>query len=110
MVSTLAPGVYFERADAVVPAITALRTDIAGFVGIAERGPVHSATPVKTWRQFQSTFGGLIGSGYLAYAVKGFFENGGRKCYIVRVADRELAASASVLLMDSNQKPAWRIE
>jgi len=112
MVTNLAPGVYFEPADSVVPAITALRTDIAGFVGVAERGPLNSATPVESWRQFQSTFGGFLGSGYLAYAVKGFFENGGRKCYVVRVADRDLAASASVELMDSQvpQKPAWRIE
>jgi Bacteriophage tail sheath protein len=110
MPTYLTPGVYFERADAVVPAITALRTDIAGFVGIAERGPLHQATPVQSWRQFQATFGSLIGSGYLAYAVKGFFENGGRKCYIVRVADRDVAASANALLLDKNGNSAWRIE
>src|SRR5262245_63340520 len=102
MPAYLTPGVYFERTDSVVPAITALRTDIAGFVGIAERGPLHSATPVQSWRQFQATFGGFIGGGYLAYAVKGFFENGGRKCYVVRIADPEMAASASVTLLDSN--------
>src|SRR4051794_27606685 len=112
MPSYFTPGVYFERTDAVVPAITALRTDIAGFVGIAERGPLHRALPVQSWRQFQATFGNFIGAGYLAYAVKGFFENGGRKCYVVRVADRDLAESASVLLSDSqpvlvNRQPAW---
>src|SRR5690242_12797812 len=94
------PGVYFERADAVAPAITALRTDIAGFVGIAERGSLHQATPVKSWRQFQAAFGGYIGSGYLAYAVNAFFENGGRKCYVVRVANRDAATSSSVLIED----------
>jgi uncharacterized protein len=80
MPTYLTPGFFFERADAVVPAITALRTDIAGFVGIAERGPLHQATPVRSWRQFQATFGSFTGTGYLAYVVKGFFENGGRKC------------------------------
>jgi uncharacterized protein len=104
------PGVYFERADAVVPAITALRTDIAGFVGIAERGPLHLATPVESWRQFQAIFGNFIGGGYLAYVVKGFFENGGRRCYVVRVADRETAASAVAELRDADGKVAWRIE
>src|SRR4051812_12112104 len=115
MPSYLTPGVYFERADAVAPSITALRTDIAGFVGIAERGPLHRAMPVQSWRQFEATFGNFTGSGYLAYVVKGFFENGGRKCYVVRVADRQVAASASVILLDSNKivskrKPAWRME
>ena len=111
----LTPGVYYERTDAVAPAVTALRTDIAAFVGIAERGALHRAIPIQSWRQFQATFGNFIGSGYLAYAVKAFFENGGRKCYIVRVADRGIAASASVELLDANpiianKKPAWNIE
>ncbi len=69
-----------------VPAITALRTDIAGFVGIAERGPLHRAVPVQSWRQFQAAFGSFIGGGFLAYGGKGFFENRGRKCYVVRGA------------------------
>ena len=29
------PGVYYERVDAQAPAISPLRTDIAGFVGLA---------------------------------------------------------------------------
>jgi phage tail sheath protein FI len=115
MPAYLTPGVYYEPADAVAPAITALRTDIAAFVGIAERGALHRAVPIQSWRQFQATFGNFIGSGYLAYSVKGFFENGGRKCYAVRVADSDVAASASVELLDSNpitanKKSAWRIE
>jgi uncharacterized protein len=115
MPAYLTPGVYFERADAVVPAIAALRTDIAGFVGIAERGALHRAVPIQSWRQFQATFGNFIGTGYLAYSVKAFFENGGRKCYVVRVADSDLADSASVELLNSNpitanKESAWRIE
>src|SRR6266545_7499378 len=110
MPTYLTPGVYLERSDAVVPAIAALRTDIAAFVGIAERGPVHTAVPVQSWRQFQATFGGFIGGGYLAYTVKAFFENGGRKCYAVRVADRDVAESASVTVAAGNGDPAWLIE
>src|SRR5262245_36412598 len=115
MLAYLTPGVYFERADAVVPAVTALRTDITGFVGIAVRGALHRAVPVQSWRQFQATFGTFFGSGYLAYSVKAFFENGGRKCYVVRVADSDVAASASVELLDSNpitanKESAWRVE
>jgi phage tail sheath protein FI len=109
MPAYLTPGVYFERADAVVPAITALRTDIAGFVGIAERGPLHRAMPVESWRQFQATFGSFIGGGYLAYVVKAFFENRGRKCYMVRVADRDAARCADVTLAAKNGKPSWSI-
>ena len=43
-----APGVYFEWLDSRAPAIDVLRTDIAGFAGIASRGPLHR--PVKIER------------------------------------------------------------
>jgi phage tail sheath protein FI len=82
----LAPGVYFEPVDASRGAITGIRTDIAGFVGIAERGPVDTPVAVGSWEQFQSTFGGFIPNGYMAYAVKAFFENDGQFCVVVRVA------------------------
>jgi phage tail sheath protein FI len=86
MPTYLTPGVYFESvdtADAVVPSI---RTDIAAFVGIACQGPLGYATPVQSWNQFQSAFGSFLPNAYLAYSVKAFFENGGQKAYVVRVA------------------------
>jgi phage tail sheath protein FI len=91
------PGVYYERLDASPPAIAAIRTDIAGFAGIAPRGPLHTPVPVQSWRQFQAYFGDFSGAGYLAYAVRAFFENGGRRCWVVRVAS-EAAATAEVEL------------
>jgi uncharacterized protein len=32
------PGVYYEPADVGAPVVSPLRTDIAGFVGIARQG------------------------------------------------------------------------
>ncbi len=80
------PGVYFEAADQGNQGITAIRTDIAAFVGIAQKGPVHQPTAVNSWEQFQSTFGNFIPNGYMAYCAKAFFENGGKTLYGVRVA------------------------
>src|SRR5437867_558366 len=82
----LTPGVYFEWVDASAKVISPLRTDIAAFVGIAERGPLHTPTRIVSWQQFQSVFGNFIPNGFLAYSVKAFFENGGRECRVVRVA------------------------
>lgn len=82
----LTPGVYFEFVDESRRGIAALRTDVAAFIGIAERGPLHTPTRVTSWQQFQSIFGNFISNGFLAYEVKSFFENGGRACYIVHVA------------------------
>ena len=84
-----APGVYYQTVDAGSPPAAPLRTDIAAFVGIAERGPVDVPVPVESWQQFVSWFGGCIGTGYLAYAVRGFLENGGRRCWEVRVASAD---------------------
>src|SRR5215471_9797284 len=91
------PGVYrlsqrIERRD-----IQLVRTDVAGFVGFAERGPLPApdatemdpktlAIGLTSWKEFLVTFGGFIPYGYMAYAVRAFFDNGGTTCYVVRVA------------------------
>lgn len=93
------PGVYFEQ-DAAPPFIAPLRTDIAGLVGIAERGPLHTPVQVETLAQFTNVFGGKLAQSYLAYAVDGFFANGGETCWIVRVAVPEDAQMASLDIVD----------
>ena len=108
MQSPQTPGVYYQRVDVSAPAISALRTDIAGFVGIATRGPLHQALPVQSFRQFQAYFGDFTGAGFLAYAVRGFFENGGQRCWIVRVAS-ELAAAAETNLQSASAQDIWKI-
>lgn len=80
------PGVYFETADPASTGITALRTDIAAFVGIAERGPLDRPQRTRSWEQFAATFGSFVRNGYLAYAAKAFFDNGGQVLYAIRVA------------------------
>jgi hypothetical protein len=34
------------------------------------------------WLQFEQTYRGLASAGFLSYAVRGFFENGGNLCYV----------------------------
>jgi phage tail sheath protein FI len=102
------PGVYHETTDASAGGVAPLRTDVAGFVGIAERGPLHLAVPVESYRQFVAWFGDAFDNGYLAYCARGFFENGGRRVWIVRVASAAASAAHHVLVDASG--PAWRIE
>jgi len=106
-----APGVYYQTVDAGSPPASPLRMDITAFVGIAERGPVDVPVPVESWQQFVSWFGGCTPAGYLAYAVRGFLENGGRRCWVVRVASNDPltgSAPASAPLHDAGG-PVWRI-
>lgn len=82
----LAPGAYVapvrpEDAEAVP-----LSTDVAGFAGIAARGPVGEPVALESWRGFEARFGGLAGPGHLPAVVRGFFDSGGRRCVVVRVA------------------------
>jgi len=110
------PNVYVEPVDANRGRVAALRTDIAGFVGIADRGPIGVAVACRSMRQFESIFGSYIGGGYLAYAVRAFFENGGKLCRVVRIAAVE-AAAASVrirladgrfgLILTANSPGTW---
>jgi hypothetical protein len=107
------PSIYIERTDATVPETVLLRTDIAAFVGIARRGPLDTPVPVESFRQFQAQFGEFTGVGYLAYAVRGFFENGGRRCWVVRVANRDAiggAQPAATTMADLSAQPALKIE
>src|SRR6266545_3219708 len=109
MPTYVTPGVYFEAVDLDPPPVRLLPTDVAGFVGIAERGPLHRAIRVGSWQQFLSTFGGLAANGFLAYAVKAFFENGGRACYVVRVASEE-ARTAGVDVVDGTGARVLRLD
>jgi hypothetical protein len=107
-----APGVYLERATR-SPAIQSIRTDVAAFIGYAERGVVMRPVKVELWQQFVTLFGGMVDYAYLANAVRGFFDNGGRACYIVRLADttfeRARAAVWSLPLTTTTHPPVMVI-
>lgn len=99
------PGVYFEWQDRRFDALSLARADVTGFVGIAVRGQVGTPVRVESWNQFTSLFGPHTPAGFLAFAVEGFFNNGGRRCWIVRVASNA-AAAASWTLRNSQGNPA----
>lgn len=106
-----APGVYYQTVDAGSRPASPLRSDITAIIGIAERGPVDLPIPVESWQQFVSWFGACTAAGYLAYAVRGFLENGGRRCWVVRVASNDPltgSAAASAVLRDAGG-PVWRV-
>lgn len=105
------PGVYHQRADAGPDPVAPMRTDVAGFVGVAERGPVDVPVQVQSWRQFASWFGQGAGPGLLPLAVRAFFENGGRQCWVVRVAalDDAAGARAAAAVVTAGGVPTWRV-
>jgi hypothetical protein len=77
--------------------------DVAAFVGFAERGPLDTPVAVTDVNTYRAIFGGDLavareasgGSMYAALptAVANFFGNGGRRCYVVRVAGKKASAT-----------------
>ncbi|HXH78136.1 phage tail sheath C-terminal domain-containing protein [Nocardioides sp.] len=87
------PGV---ACDPALPAAEEpVRLDVAAFVGFAAKGPLHTPIAVADATQFAAVFGGDLAlaqeqrtpvQAQLPSAVRAFFDNGGRRCHVVRVA------------------------
>jgi len=81
------PGVYIDEFAPGAP-IQGVGTSTAGFIGVARDGPIRVPTKLTTWEQFIAIYGRLPPQGgYLWYAVRGFFQNGGQVCYVVRASN-----------------------
>lgn len=81
------PGVYIEEFAPGAP-IQGVGTATAGFIGVAERGPINQPTKLTSWDGFTALFGKQpVQGSYLWYAVRGFFQNGGQVCYVVRASN-----------------------
>ncbi len=84
----LSPGVYVEEVDTGNKPIEGVATSTVGFLGISERGPV-TPTLVTSFSEYRRVFGSYLREGaadrYLTYAAEGFFQNGGKRCFVNRV-------------------------
>ena len=98
------PGVYFETVQPPLRDVLP-RMDIASFVGFASSGPLHTPVAVESAQQFRDIFGvdlplawdterNQAELGCLGLSVETFFRNGGRRCWVVRVADEIMAQTA----------------
>ena len=80
----LSPGVYVEEFEIGAKPIEGVGTSTAGFLGMTERGPLKPRL-VDSFAKFTGLYGGHIADSYTAYALEGFFTNGGQRCYVGRV-------------------------
>ncbi len=109
MAEYLSPGVYVEEFEFGSKPMEGVSTSTAGFIGLAERGPVEGVPQLVTNpADFQRMYGGYLSENefgeyrYLAYAVNQFFLNGGSRCFISRVAPEDSACA--VAYMPSKEK------
>lgn len=107
------PGVYFAPVTP-TPRLTIEPMDVAGFAGVAPRGPAWElvddptltergpfrarsvAVALNRWDDYLELFGGFDGPGLLPYAVAAFFAQGGRRAYVVRIVAAGDGQSAPV--------------
>ena len=92
-------------------------TSTAGFVGLAERGPVTGQPQLVTsFADYKRMYGGYLseaaygGARFLPYAVEQFFLNGGARAYIMRAAPADAKAGivqAGVLTISATNPGAW---
>src|SRR5260370_23681168 len=95
----LHPGVYIEEVPSGLQPIEGVSTSNAAFIGKAEMGPLGEAHLITSLAEFQATYGAFLNDSFLAHSVFQFFNNGGKKAYIVRVAGPGVAA-ASIAIKD----------
>jgi phage tail sheath protein FI len=81
------PGVYGE--DIYLTPAAALLSGVPAFIGYTQNWtPGARGQPITQWSQFTGQFGSPAPGSFLAYAVRGFFDNGGGLCYVVHLDDQ----------------------
>jgi uncharacterized protein len=123
----LSPGVYVEEVPSSSAPIAGVGTSTAGFIGQVASAVIMPAQPGKfvpdaqgkpipvpysvvaadqpqlitSWVQFKNSFGDIqVGNHTLAHAVYGFFNNGGTRCWVTRIADSNNADQVKAALGD----------
>lgn len=108
MAEYLAPGVYVEETESGAKPIEGVSTSTAGMVGMAERGPLDVPILVTSAGEYARWFGGILDPDlfidaagrqhhYLPHAVEGFFGNGGKRLYAVRVAPEQAQRAENII-------------
>jgi hypothetical protein len=107
------PGIYLKSDSKSIPRIGISKRVVAGFVGVAEKGPIHTPIKIESFKAFMDTFGGFQSLGVLAYSVYGFFNSGGTECVVVRAASTNEeggAAPASLRIKNNQEQDLFQIE
>ena len=102
MAEYLSPGVYVEEVESGAVPMEGVSTSTAGFIGMAERGPVIGRPQLVTnFADYQRMYGSYLSEAkygdyrFLPYAVEQFFLHGGSRAFIMRVVPQGAKCSAT---------------
>lgn len=105
-ITTTYPGVYVTEVPSGNRTVSGVATSITAFIGTARRGRVDKPVAIGNFSEFERTFGGLVRTSGLGYAVRDFYLNGGGTAVVVRIAhlqdtDPDKEATAARLVVDN---------
>jgi hypothetical protein len=109
----LHPGVFIEELNVGGRAISGVPTSTTAFVGRTRRGPVERPRLVGSVPEFERIFGGLWPEAPLGYAVRQYFDNGGREALICRIRNGRLPltdASVSDPGLEAERRGLWALD
>lgn len=116
MAEYLAPGVFIEDNPS-PPVIEAVSASTGGFIGITQRGELGTPVFITSWNAYINNFAlgmdsPFLANSDLAYSVYGFFQNGGKRCYIARVASptakiASMAGEALEMVITAKDAGEW---
>jgi len=89
------PGVYIDEFTPAAP-IQGAGTSTAAFVGINGIGEPNKPVLITNWEAFVTQFtdgNSPADDDYLYYAVRGFFLNGGKVCFVTAVSNGKVASA-----------------
>jgi phage tail sheath protein FI len=102
MTAVQVPGIYLEEQKF---ALNPLRMDtrcLTGFVGISERGPLHTPVFISSFDEYVHIFGAFDTAGHLPFSVYNYFQCGGAECVIVRIANEKEAKRSKIHIPCTN--------
>ena len=77
------PGVHIESAGDRYVSVERVESGVAAFLGLTQKGPRNEPVRIGTYEQFARVFGD--DDSVFAQSMRGFFDNGGRKAYVINV-------------------------
>ncbi len=107
----LAPGVFVEETSFRSKSIEGVSTSTTAFVGPTRSGPVGQ-TPelITSFAEFERVYGGLADLSYapnvnfIAHSVMAYFNEGGARLYVARVAGASTTAATADLSVGETSK------
>lgn len=111
----MAPGVYLEFETIAKPR-SAFETAVPVFIGgisphgsslplFGDAGPAPAVVSMDAaqWSILEASMGTAWAEGYLGFVVRGFFENGGRRCLVLSLPRGEGRVRRALALLDAHE-------